>query len=630
MGGGRGGGLPGAGLFALLLLAGLLIYSPALRGDWVYDDNPAIVANGSLDDIGARAAEALFGRRTLTDFTFSLNRSAGGLDPTGYHLVNVVLHAANSFLAGLLALALLLRLGRPAGEARRASLITAFLFLSHPLMTQSVAYTAQRYTSLAAFFYLLATVLYLRARDRSSSGAWIGAFAAGYLAMRCKEISFTLPVVLLLLEIALYRGKDRRLVAVLPFLLLLALIPLSLMTGSEGTGRNLPAERLQAFREAPDMGRTEYLATQFGVVTGYLRLLFFPTGLTVDHPVRPVPGLAHLRAVIPLALWVLLGVGAWILRRRAPVLLFAYAWFLVTIAVESSIVPIRDLMVEQRVYLPSTGIFIAAAALLARAGKRGIVTAVILVLLLGGATWRRSRVWAGPIPLWTDAARKAPGLARPRVNLGLAFRSAGRFDEALQAYREADQREAGLVEVSYGRAVALEGLGRTGDAIEAYRAARLVAPDFGPAYDGAALLLDRSGRSAEASALLEEGLTRAGEDPNRLVILGGVLYRRGERAEAESAYGRAIRLDRASEGAVTGLARILVESGRAADAEPIIAEALRHRSSAHLWNSAGLVRLALGRREEAADAFRRALAIDRSMEEARNNLRSLEGSPPRR
>jgi len=608
----------------LLLLFAAVLYSPSWHGDWVYDDHPAIVANHSLADLGGRAAEALQGRRTLTDFTFALNRAAGGLDPTGYHAVNLLLHGGNAFLVFLLGGAVLRRLGDK--RYRRSAAAAALVFVAHPLFSQAVAYAAQRYTTLAAFFYLLGAYLYVSARERASLRRGILAFLSAFLAMRSKEIAFTLPLAILFLELLLFRGEERKVRAALPFLLLLPLIPLSLLFSGEGVGRNLPAESLRAFREAPLYGRWEYFITQWFVVVRYAGLLLWPAGLTVDRMVPLIPSPAAGKALLSLLL--LLGAigGAWALRRWAPVFLFGIVWFLLALSVESSFVPIRDVMVEHRAYLPSVGLLLVAGWGIARAGRFRMPVLLLLLLLLGTATFRRAAVWAGSVPLWKDAASKAPGEVRPWINLGLAYRTVGRYGESEEAYRKALALRPDLVEVHYGLGRAWEGMGRAGEALGAYAEARRIAPDYGPAYDAEALLLRRMGRVGEAAALLREALSRAGPERGRWSALGELLLAQNPGAAAD-AFARSLRLDPRYEPAHLGLARALLAMGRAEEAARNLEEELRRQESPHLWNGLGLVRRALGDREGAASAFRRALVIDPGLVEARNNLRKVEGAP---
>ncbi len=611
---------PGAAaMLFLLVAAAFLLYAPSLRGTWTYDDFPAIAAKGALDDTAGTAVRALTGRRTLTDFTFALNRAAAGIAPASYHAVNIALHGLCAFLLFLLARRCARR-ARPSGSGRSfLPLAASLLFLVHPLLSQAVAYAAQRYTSLATLFYLGALETYLAARERRSIPLGIGAFALAFLSMRCKEIAFTLPVILVLCEFFFFPPGKRNWRAGAPFLLLLPLIPASLLFGGEGTGRNITAETLGAFRETADIGRGAYFATQLTVLPRYLGLFLFPKGLTIDHDVAALSGVAESAVLAGGALLALLTWAAWKGRRRFPLVTAGWAWFLVTSAVESSFIPIRDVMVEHRMYLPSVGLFIAASSLLARLPRRGVLLAV-MVVPLAFVTHRRATVWSDAIALWEDAAKKAPGAARPWVNLGRAERAAGRFDEAVEHYRRALRLDGALVEAMVGLGLSYERSGKSDDALTWYRKARSAAVDYGPAYDLEAALLGKLSRRREGIALIREGIRLAGETPGRFALLGDLLAGEGAFGEAEETYRRALALDAGREGALIGLVRCLVEEGRTDEAEAILRPLLDAGASAHLWNAAGLVRSSRGDHDGAIDAFHRALAIDPSLRQATANL----------
>lgn len=618
----------GRSAFLLLAFLGFLLYSPSFHGKWVYDDNPAISANDSLADTEGAAKRALAGRRTFTDFTFALNRKAGGLDPFGYHLVNVAIHVLCAFLV--------FRLGRrlaaraPGGEsrARFVPFAAALLFLCHPLFSQAVAYTAQRYTSLATLFYLLSLELYLEARRAGSARVWIASFASAFLGMRCKEFAFTLPVAIVLAELWFHRGRERRLGAALPFLLLLPLIPLSLLRTDEGVGRNITAANLAALRETAGIGRWSYLATQSVVLLRYLGLLFVPVGLTIDHGQEVLGDFGRPAALGATAVLAAITFAAWRGRRRFPLLAVGWAWFLLTSSVESSIVPIRDVMVEHRMYLPSTILLVAVAAAIGRLPKRGVVLAVLLVPLAFG-TWSRAKTWSDPVLLWEDAAAKTPGQARPYVNLALAHRREGRFERAAELYEKALSLDGTLVEAMYGFGLSLEGTGRREEALHVYRRAREVAPDYGPAYDAEAELLNRMGKTADAVRLLRRGLELCGEEPRRLHLIGDYSVELGNIEEGGRYYRRALRMDGDDERAAIGVARSLIETGRPEKAVEVLAPFFNgYRGSAHLFNTLGIAHLRLGERIKAEHDFRTALRIDPGLAEARANLERLGGTAP--
>jgi tetratricopeptide (TPR) repeat protein len=416
--------------------------------------------------------------------TFALNVRLAGLSVVAFRAVNVAVHLANALLVyALVRLAFgAPRLSRSRLEpaAGAIALVTALLFAVHPLQTEAVTYVVQRLTSLATLLYLAAAVLWLRLRLRDEAGrlrgwgralALLPVLAAALLAMKTKEIAFTLPFAILLVELALFGWPSRRTLALLgPVLATALVIPLTLLAAPSP-----PHLGDAAATAAGRLGPLEYLATQLTVIPGYLRLLLLPVGQDFDHD---PPGFRSLLAPQVLAsaalLLALLALAGWCLRAAArgtadPALrlvALGIAWFFLGLAVESTLVPLADVMVEHRVYLPSAGFFLAAAtagALLAlRLAPRRFPVALAaagaaLALALGAATVDRNRVWSDEVTLWSDTARKSPGKARVHLNLGMALYERGRVDEAIGCFLRAvglrpDYAEAHTnLGVAYGR-----------------------------------------------------------------------------------------------------------------------------------------------------------------------------------
>lgn len=470
-----GASAPGSrrGLLAAAALAGLcaLAYAAALGGTFVFDDFPLIRDNALVRDLSAWAPWGPGWRagpsRWLTNATFALNHRLGGLDPAGYKAVNVAIHLANALLVFAL-VRVTLRTRRMDGSVLRrepdaVALGAAALFVSHPLQTQAVTYVVQRSTSLATLCYLAAAVAYARwAARRDGAGRWRGAgwyalaLVAAVLGMRAKEIAFTLPVALALWETAFGEGaRLRRAVALVPLLVTLLIIPASLVD------LRRPLDQLATAAAAAsnqtDLSRWDYLVTQPAVVSRYLRLLAWPVGQSLDHD-QPLyrslaepavlGGLALIGALAALALWLAArsspGRGAGrALDPGARLAAFGIGWFFVALSVESSVIPIGDLMFEHRVYLPSAGLFagVAAAAALALARllpdrwPRVLVAGGLgLSILLAAASAARNRVWTDEVSLWTDAAAKAPEKPRPHLNLGHALDERGERDAAIASY----------------------------------------------------------------------------------------------------------------------------------------------------------------------------------------------------
>lgn len=529
---------------AAVALVGALAYAGTLEAGFVFDDTPHIVDSPTVRDpasflpggAGYRAQPS----RAVGNLTFALNRRVGGLDPRGFHATNVLVHLLNA----LLVLGLVRTLFRTPWLSRSAlapwsgavAFAASLLFVAHPIQTQAVSYVVQRYASLATTFYLLAVLLYARWRLARDAGRGRGlAGAAGYaailvpalLAMQTKEIAFTLPFAVALLEAAFFEGSWRRRLSWLaPVLLTAAVIPLAVASTHRAAG-DLLSDVTDLTRVQTAASRGDYLVTQVAVVATYLRLIAWPAGQSLDHDFPWARSLLEPRVALSLAvLAALAGAAAWLWwasdpRRRRRVdpggrlAAFGVAWFFLALSVESSLVPIVDVLFEHRVYLPSVGLFTAVATALgllalrlapARAGRVTVAAGLLLSAPLAVATWQRNEVWRSEASIWADAVSKGPAKARPRQNLGVALGRLGRPEEALVQLQEAVRLDPAFVRARDNLGVILSGLGRPREAEREFRLAMALAPSYAdPVYNLGSLCFEE-GRYAEAVALLRRAI----------------------------------------------------------------------------------------------------------------------------
>ncbi|MBI5970560.1 MAG: hypothetical protein HY884_05345 [Deltaproteobacteria bacterium] len=188
------------------------------------------------------------GTRYITFLSFALNYAAGGFNTFGYHLTNVVIHILNSIMVYfLITLIFQTPAMKPAGygvltpRIEYVALAVSLVFISHPIQTQAVSYIVQRFASLATFFYLLSVLTYVKARliytSRNTAEGQSKSFLLPYavsivsaaLAMKTKEISFTLPFIIALCEFVFFSAGEKlsvRFLFLSPFLLTLLIIPL--------------------------------------------------------------------------------------------------------------------------------------------------------------------------------------------------------------------------------------------------------------------------------------------------------------------------------------------------------------------------------------------------------------------
>jgi hypothetical protein len=379
-------------LFSLLsiVIVGAIVYSNTLNASWHFDDTVAITENWSLRDLKGCFNSIFAANRSVGFFTFAVNYHFDKLNVVGYHLVNIAIHILNALLVYSLVILTLktpvMAKSRLASHARFLALASGLIFVSHPIQTQAVTYIVQRFASLATLFYLLSLVLFVRARLSIIQGknffsplhlvCYLLSLFSAFLAMHTKEIAFTLPFIICLYEFffleSSFRSWKKRLLYLLPFILTFAVIPANL--GMLGKIEKKPlgdviGEIREQVQETTLISRKDYLLTQFNVIVTYIRLLFLPVNQNLDYDYPIARSLFQFPTFISFLFLLGILVLAIYLFRIARLASFAIFWFFITLSVESSIIPIRDVIYEHRVYLPSVGFVILMAIFLHEVGE---------------------------------------------------------------------------------------------------------------------------------------------------------------------------------------------------------------------------------------------------------------------
>ena len=647
--------MPRGRIIAVVLffvVVGLALYSRVIAvGPFIFDDTDYVLENPFIRAIST--AISLNDARQVGYLSFAVNYALGGENPVGYHLFNVLVHVANSLLVVLLVLSLLRRLNDdeslPAWSVH-AALLTGLLFLVHPLQTQSVSYITQRFTSLSTLLYLLSVLSYLFARRRMESGrsgtAGFAALALSLLstvaAMRTKEIAITIPFMLIALDMLLYRTSRygaRRYLLLLPFVLALAIIPLTIFGPELGIGRAADGRtddiRYDKIHDLTQRSPLQYFSTQMRVIPVYLRLLFVPVGQRVlyDFPVSArfldpwaLTGFFFLAAI---------GAGAFSSWKRyrssspgaAARLVYGLAavgtlWFFVTLSVESSFLPIKDVIFEHRVYLPSIGFFAVLSIVLAYGASRvqGPLPRIIKVLVpvmllsLGVGTVMRNEVWTDELTFWNDVIKKAPQKAMGYNNRATVFARREEYGKALEDFNRvisffpqtteqlfkwdnADLSPMNMSKSYTGRGNVYLVLGRPDLAEQDYQRAKEV---FSMPVDADNLLLEA------------DALSKAGRYPEAVWIYDRILEwdPRDVRALNDRANAYSY-MDRFPE-AINDLTRVIA-------LEPSFIVAYHNRAFAYAW---------AGKREKAIEDFRQ--ACSNGFEPACRNIDALPSIQDRR
>ena len=611
---------------SMIIAVGLILYSRTLHVPFILDDFESIVNNPLITDLryfsDPESGKMFFGHagvvaRYVGYLSFALNYRIHGLDLPGYHVVNIAIHLLASLSVYWLVVLTFRtpyfvqqgaenRMGPRAGFT---ALAAALLFVCHPLQTQAITYLVQRLASLAALLYLVSLACYIRGRlanlrpARVAAVAWFAAsLVSALLATKTKQNSYTLPFAVLLYEGLFFTGAARRKI-------LQAAVALAVMAGvagvfwalrSGGSMEQLIGQIDRATRLQTAMPRLDYLATQFTVIVTYLRLVVFPVGQRLDYDYPIYHGFLNTEVLLSGALLGSLLAAAFfcLYRSRARlgaqgdaspllrVIAFGIFWFFIALSIESSILPIVDVIFEHRMYLPLAGLFIALAAALALVGgecstlagwpKLPVFCGLGAVLLLfSGMTVARNDMWRNEVGLWEDNSLKSPHKGRVFLNLGAALERAGNLAAAEDAYIASNtvSIDQPFSRLDLGRLYLQSN--RPDAALKQFQEALAIDPTMGDAYNNIGKILETRAQYGEALEKYHQAVKFKPYLAAPYLNIGRLYARQKRYAEAILEYDKAIVRDPAYCEAYLNKGTALLASGRAGEAVAALRRALQ-------------------------------------------------------
>jgi len=535
------------------------------------------------------------------------------------------------------------------------ALFAALIFITHPLQTQAVTYIIQRHASLAAMFYLLSVYFYMKARSLQQDAPWaelerlrvdekpsglrlktVGLYAmcflCGILAFLTKQNTATLPGAILLVEYILFdrtwQGWKKKLMWFAPAFFLIGLFILyvsGLFKGGIQFGGLLEdvSDILRASER--DLGRWVYLCTQLNVLVIYIRLLFFPIGQNLDYMYPFKTGFfdGYTPAAF-LFLASLVGVAIWQSKKR-PAVSFGILWFFITLSIESSIFPIQDALFEHRLYLPMLGFAIVISYFVwnwisVRKIWR-IAISMLIVTMLGSATYLRNRTYESKLRMWSDVVSKSPQNVRAHYNLGNAFYKKGRPYDAIKSYSEALRIKDNYALAHLNLGVVLTEMGRLDDAIRHLSEAERIRPGDARIQISLGNALMRSGRLQDAVGHLSKAVRVAPGLAEAHNNLGIALAQQGNLKDATEHFLKAAAIEPHDAKIQTNLGQALMLQGDMSKAAEHYIEAIRidpAYAEAHL--NLGVIRLRGGDIDQAIKHLSEALKLRPGLTQAREEL----------
>jgi tetratricopeptide (TPR) repeat protein len=565
----------------ILLAIGVFCYLPSFGGSFLFDDYHHIVNREEIRSVDALVPMLLRQTRPMMHFSIWLNYQISGLDTWSYHLLNLAVHlAAGLTLFGIVSRTLKLPLLRQhfGKVAEGLGFVVALIWLVHPLQTQSVTYIIQRCESMMGLFYLLCLYCVLRGSESKRPWAWyLAGLGAGYLGMGCKAVMITAPLAILLFDRvflspswkAVWQRRWAFYAGLVPAVVWLLSSALRPMQG--------PVAKTIGF-QCDSVTPWEYFRTQPGVILHYLRLSFLPDKLCIDY-MWPV---AHhwTEIYVPgLAVVALLAASLIALRYWPPAGFLGFGFFLI-LAPTSSIMPIIDIAVEHRMYLPLAcvmtlvvcGAYYLGNRLKVSNERRRVlfVTALTLfIALLVVRTFVRNRLYGTSLAFWKNTVAAAPHNFRAHANYGNKLAHHGHPEEGIAHLRRSLELKPDFVFAhdQLARLLVKQEQPDVEAAMKHFREITKLNPDYGSAYYHLGILLAGQGKNREA---IPHFLQVQRIDPDNVgsrFRLGKAYQQLGDHPQAIAWFRRTLELDPAHVAAQRHLAECLAQQQRQTEHE---------------------------------------------------------------
>lgn len=645
----------------MLAIALAAVYGRALKSPFFYDDNATIVENSSIVSlhpiIGTRehpgplnpAPDLPTSGRPLVNLSLAINYAVGGLNPFGYHLVNLVIH----FLAAMLLWAIVRRTlqllyfaGRFATSAGWLAMAVTMLWALHPLQTEAVIYATQRTELMMALFYLATLYCSLRywVSDilRLQQAFWLMlAIPACLAGMASKEVMVSAPLIVLLfnrtfvsgsLPNALRRSWPLHVGLASTWILILVLTVNAPHSNTAGFGLRIAAP--------------VWWLTQAKVFLMYLKLAIWPWPLLIhyDLPLLHTVGEASMY-LIPV---LLLASATLVLLWRNHSVGFLATWVFAILAPTSVVPIVTEIAAERRMYLPLAaivilaivGVYLLAQRMFAKSSPSGkgqaarnsprrgesallrvVVPAFLLAIVFGLVDVNRLNAYRDETTLWREVIHYQPENIVAHNNLADLLIHAGCSSEAIvetRAILAINPDHPGALD---NLGVALSQLGRYAEAAEKLQQAVRLKPDFADAHNNLGLVFTNTGHHHEAIQEFQASLALKPNDLKSLFNLGIAFTNMGKYPEAIEQYERILRLRPNFTDARINLGAVLSQSGKNPQAIEQFQLVLQDSpSDPNAHNNLGLLLSDSGKTDEAIRHFEQALQQGANRSDIHYNL----------
>ncbi|MCX5715500.1 MAG: tetratricopeptide repeat protein [Candidatus Omnitrophica bacterium] len=427
-------------IICLIAAAGLAVYANSFGNQFVWDDftfvaeNPAIrkltnfVSFFTRPETLTTSGISKDTYRPLVAASFSVDYFFWKLNPRYYHIESVLFHIINAVLLYFLMRVII--------KDATASALVSLLFLAHPVQTEVVDWIARRGDVIGVFCYLLAAIAHFRIRRGRDKKPLLysGMIMLFAVAVLFKETTITLPLILISADALFPQPSGTRKRSLRYYLPFFAVIVLYMLTRRAVVG---PIAQCAWWGGGP----FPTFLTMCKVFVNYIRLLIFPMNLCADYVIPVIMSVANAGFLISFFILCAIAAAAFSLRSYSRLFTFGVCWFFISLIPASNIFPIKILLAERFLYIPSIGFFIAVIGLVLKQKdrlKKTLYAAIgILLVIFGVLTAERNKDWKDEITFFTANLKRSPLSVRMRYDLGRRYAQNKMYPEAISEFESA-------------------------------------------------------------------------------------------------------------------------------------------------------------------------------------------------
>ena len=536
----------------------IIVYLNCLQNSFVYDDDSTIINNyfirhwSNLPDIFTSkyfvlSAELTY--RPVVTLSYFIDYTFWHLNPLGYHLTNILLHAINSVLVFIFAFQVF--------KNRKSAFISALFFSSYPLFSEVVNAVGFREDLLACMFFILAFICYLKANQQRYILYYPISLFCYFLGLFSKEMAITLPILIVLYSVV-FKGclymKSKYLYYLGYFFVATFYILNRFFFLHNPLESQIPYPQGSFF--------VNFL-TMIHILASYVKLLFLPFCLNADYVVPFSTSIVNTSFWLAVSLFVAIGIVSFRLRFQNKHIFFFILWFFVALIPVMNIIPLGNIMAERYLYIPGAGFCMIIANVMSKIPVRKwdserfsssvpffdrmiLVFIFILFFIFSGnayLTFKRNNDWKDGLWLWSKTTLTSPNSFRAHINLGNAYEKKGLNTAAFEEYQNALSIDTNDADIYNNLGIYYNKMNLFDDAIRHFMRCLNINPKHPRAYNNLGVVFTKQRRLDDAIQVFREAISINPLYPDAHNNLGIACYRKGLMDDAEGEFKLAISIE---------------------------------------------------------------------------------------